>query len=96
MELRAAATDRGESPSDRRGRTELDFEQLLLALCSQANGDVHLDLAELDGVELAEVVVLMRASDNLAPRYRLVLHNAPESVRRLVALFEVTPGPLLV
>ena len=95
MELRAAA-ERGESPPDRRGRVELDFEQLLLALCSQANGDVHLDLAELDGVELAEVVVLMRACDNLAPEHRLVLHNAPESVRRLVALFEVTPGPLLI
>ncbi|PPK70977.1 STAS domain-containing protein [Actinokineospora auranticolor] len=67
-------------------RTRPDFEQLLLALCRQASGDVHLDLAELDFIDVSGVITLLRAAGTLPGDSRLVLRNPPASLHRIVEL----------
>ncbi|WP_035307247.1 STAS domain-containing protein [Actinokineospora inagensis] len=67
-------------------RTRPDFEQLLVALCRQATGDVHLDLAELDFIDVSGVITLLRAADTLPESSRLVLRNPPASMRRILEL----------
>lgn len=62
-----------------------DFEKLLDVLCRRSAGDVHLDLAELDEVDTYGVITLMRAAATLESGRHLVLHNPPESVRRILA-----------
>ncbi|GLZ37363.1 STAS domain-containing protein [Actinokineospora sp. NBRC 105648] len=67
-------------------RTRPDFEQLLLALCRQAGGDVHLDLAELDFIDVSGVITLLRAAATLPGESNLVLRNPPASMRRILEL----------
>jgi hypothetical protein len=55
-------------------------EQLLLTLCQRSTGDVHLDLAELDAVDLMTLVAMLRGAANLCDGRQLVLHNPPESL----------------
>jgi anti-anti-sigma regulatory factor len=69
-----------------------DFEQLLDVLCQRSAGDVHLDLAELDEVDTYGVITLIRAAATLASGRHLVLHNPPESVRRILAAMGSATG----
>jgi anti-anti-sigma regulatory factor len=62
-----------------------DFEKLLDVLCQRSAGDVHLDLAELDELDTYGVITLIRAAATLASGRHLVLHNPPDSVRRILA-----------
>ena len=68
------------------------FEHVLTTLCTNARGDVHLDLAELtsfddsDPVDTAAVAALVRAAELLTAPARLVLHNPPDAVIRLLEL----------
>jgi hypothetical protein len=64
--------------------TRLDFEQLLLTLCRRSTGDVHLDLAELDSLDVVSVISLLRGAATLDGGRHLVLHNAPTSLRPLL------------
>ncbi|RLK59164.1 STAS domain-containing protein [Actinokineospora cianjurensis] len=73
-------------------RTRPDFEQLLVALCTQATGDVHLDLAELDFIDVSGVITLLRAAGTLPGQSRLVLRNPPESMRRILDLLGPAVG----
>lgn len=59
-------------------------EQLLLALCRHSTGDVHLDLAELDSVDLMSVIALLRGAAGMREGQYLVLHNAPSSLRQML------------
>jgi hypothetical protein len=59
-------------------------EQLLLTLCQRSTGDVHLDLAELDSIDVAAVVALLRGAATLPDGRRLVLHNAPCSLKPML------------
>lgn len=68
------------------------FERVLTTLCTNARGDVHLDLAELqtfddrDPVDTAAVAALVRAAELLTTPARLVLHNPPAAVVRVLEL----------
>ena len=68
------------------------FQRVLTTLCTNARGDVHLDLAELtsfddnDPVDTAAVAALVRAAELLTAPARLVLHNPPDAVVRLLEL----------
>jgi ABC-type transporter Mla MlaB component len=72
------------------GCTRERFERVLTTLCTNARGDVHLDLAELQTVDgrepldSAAVAALVRAAERLTPPARLVLHNPPDAVIRLL------------
>lgn len=66
-------------------RTRPDFAELLHALCAQATGDVHLDLAELDFVDVSGAMTLLSAAHALGEGH-LVLHNPPASLRRVLHL----------
>jgi len=74
------------------GCTRDRFERVLTTLCSNARGDVHLDLAELqafddnDPVDTAAVASLVRAAELLTAPARLVLHNPPDAVVRVLDL----------
>lgn len=69
-----------------------DFEKLLDVLCQRSAGDVHLDLAELDEVDIYGVITLIRAAATLASGRNLVLHNPPASVRRILAAMGSATG----
>lgn len=64
-------------------RTRPDFAELLRALCRQADGDVHLDLSEMDFVDAWGAAALVEAAATLGGGL-LVLHNPPPSLRRLL------------
>ena len=64
--------------------TRLDFEQLLLTLCRRSTGDVHLDLAELESLDVASLITLLRGAASLDNGRQLVLHNAPSSLRPIL------------
>ncbi|TDQ00143.1 hypothetical protein [Labedaea rhizosphaerae] len=72
--------------------TRARFERVLTTLCTNARGDVHLDLAELtsfddtDPVDTAAVAALVRAAELLTAPARLVLHNPPAAVVRVLEL----------
>ncbi|MDQ3403276.1 MAG: STAS domain-containing protein [Actinomycetota bacterium] len=68
-----------------------DFERLLFALCGQAIGDVHLDLAESAAIEVAGVVILLRGAATLPTPHHLVLHNPPSSLNRVLAQLGIDP-----
>ncbi|HVK25754.1 MAG TPA: STAS domain-containing protein [Actinokineospora sp.] len=70
--------------------TRPDFEQFLVALCEQAAGDVHLDLAELDFIDISGVITLVRVAGSLADGRHLVLHNPPPAMRRILDLLGPT------
>lgn len=79
-------------PLDRPVGREVDlgsssqFEKMLVVLCAGSGGDVHLDLAELDFIDVIGVGALMRAATALGPGRFLVLHNAPISLTRVLDL----------
>lgn len=52
-----------------------------------ATGDVHLDLAELNFVDLSGVAVLVAAATRLAPDRSLVVHDPPPTLNRIVETF---------
>lgn len=60
------------------------FEQLLLALCRRSRGDVHLDLAELETVDITALIALLRGAATLECGCHLVLHNPPSSLRPIL------------
>jgi anti-anti-sigma regulatory factor len=64
-------------------RTRPDFAELLRALCRNAGGDVHLDLSEMDFVDVWAVSALVEAAGALEAG-TLVLHNPPPALRRLL------------
>ena len=64
--------------------TRPDVEALLLVLCGQATGDVHLDLAELDFIDVSGVISLLRAASTLPQGAHLVLSNPPPAMRRIL------------
>ena len=59
-------------------------EQLLFALCRGSTGDVHLDLAELDSIDILSVIALLRGAASLGDGRQLVLHNAPSTLRPML------------
>jgi len=59
-------------------------EQLLFALCRGSTGDVHLDLAELDSIDMMSVISLLRGAATLCDGRKLVLHNAPSRLRAIL------------
>lgn len=61
-----------------------DFEHLLLILCRQSCGDVHLDLSELRGFHVGDVIALVQGAASLTDGRRLVLHNPPASLRTVL------------
>ncbi|CRK57334.1 Anti-sigma F factor antagonist (spoIIAA-2); Anti-sigma B factor antagonist RsbV [Alloactinosynnema sp. L-07] len=67
-----------------------DFEEFLVALCRQAEGDVHLDLAELDFIDISGVITLVRVAGSLTDGRHLVLHNPPPAMRRILDLLGPT------
>lgn len=69
-----------------------DFEQLLLVLCRQSSGDVHLDLSELAAFEVGDVIALLRSAASLEVGRRLVLHNPPPAVRQVLDQLGPTLG----
>jgi hypothetical protein len=69
-----------------------DFEQLLLLLCRQSSGDVHLDLSELGAFEVGDVIALLRSAASLEAGRCLVLHNPPSAVRNVLDQFGLTLG----
>jgi anti-anti-sigma regulatory factor len=66
--------------------TRPDFEEFLRVLCRQAAGDVHLDFAELDFIDISGVITVIRAAASLGDGRNLVLHNPPQSMRRILEL----------
>jgi anti-anti-sigma regulatory factor len=61
-------------------------EQLLLTLCRGSTGDVHLDLAELDSIDLTAVLALLRGAAALGEGRHLVLHNPPSSLAPILEM----------
>ena len=59
-------------------------EHLLFTLCRQSTGDVHLDLAELDAVDILSLIALLRGAATLCDGRQLVLHNAPSTLRPML------------
>lgn len=76
-------------PADLRNRP--DFAELLRTLCRQAAGDVHLDLSEMDFVDVWAAAALVEAASALAGG-ELVLHNPPAALRRLLEVLGTQPG----
>jgi hypothetical protein len=66
-------------------------EQLLLALCRRSTGDVHLDLAELDSIDVRGLLTLLRGAAAMCAGY-LVLHNAPTSLRSMLDVIRDAVG----
>lgn len=77
----------GPDPRRLHGQADLrsrpDFAELLHALCRQADGDVHLDLSEMDFVDAWGATAMIDAAAALGGGL-LVLHNPPASLRRLL------------
>jgi hypothetical protein len=67
-------------------------EQLLLALCRRSTGDVHLDLAELDTVDVMSVIALLRGAAGMRDGQYIVLHNAPSGLRQMLEAVGETAG----
>ena len=59
-------------------------EELLYTLCRRSTGDVHLDLAELDSIDILSVIALLRGAATLCDGYQLVLHNVPDTLRPML------------
>jgi hypothetical protein len=59
-------------------------EQLLFTLCRRSTGDVHLDLAELDSIDILSLIALLRGAATLCDGRQLVLHNAPSTLRPML------------
>ena len=59
-------------------------EELLYTLCRQSTGDVHLDLAEMDSIDILSVIALLRGAASLCDGRKLVLHNAPSTLRPML------------
>ncbi len=70
------------------GEVDLSNTELLLAaLDEHEHGDLHLDLARLRFVDLRGVETLQDLADALLPSERkLVLHNAPTTLRRVIEI----------
>ena len=54
--------------------------ELLVTLCRRSTGDVHLDLADVDSIDLTAVLALLRGAASMAAGRHLVLHNPPSSL----------------
>jgi len=67
-------------------------EQLLMALCQRSTGDVHLDLAELDSIDVMSIIALLRGASRMCDGRYLVLHNPPPAVRQMLAAVGDTVG----
>jgi hypothetical protein len=67
-------------------------EELLLALCRRSTGDVHLDLAELDSIDVLSVIALLRSAADMCDGQHLVLHNPPACLRGILDAVGDTVG----
>jgi len=67
-------------------------EQLLLTLCRSSTGDVHLDLAELDSIDVLSVIALLRGAATLCDGRQLVLHNAPSTLAPILEVVRDAVG----
>jgi hypothetical protein len=74
------------------GMDDLAGEQMLMALCQRSTGDVHLDLAELDTVDVLAIITLLRGAAALCDGRHLVLHNPPPAVRQMLDAVGDTVG----
>ena len=59
-------------------------EQLFLMLCRRSTGDVHLDLAEMDSIDIMDLIALLRGAATLPDGRHLVLHNPPSALRLML------------
>jgi hypothetical protein len=67
-------------------------EQLLFTLCRRSTGDVHLDLAELDSIDILSVIELLRGAEGLCGNRKLILHNAPATLHKMLEAIKDTVG----
>lgn len=67
-------------------------EELLFTLCRRSTGDVHLDLAELDSIDILSVIALLRGAAVMCGGRKLVLHNAPASLRPMLDVVDDAVG----
>ena len=82
-----------------RGEIDLSNRHLLeaeLADVARAGSDVHLDLAELDFIDIGGTAVLTRAAETLGAGRTLVLHDPPAVLCRILALSWPEPTNLSV
>lgn len=68
---------------DLSNRHELDEALRAAALLGE---DIHLELGELTFIDVGSVTVLVQAAMRLPPGRRMVLHDPPRSLRRIIAL----------
>jgi len=66
----------------------------LAAACRWAERDLHLDLAELEFIDVAGVRAIVRSARELAPERRLVVHGLAPRLRRVFRIvgWDRTPG----
>lgn len=67
-------------------------EELLFTLCRRSTGDVHLDLAELDSIDILSVIALLRGAAEMCDGRKLVLYNAPARLRPMLAVIGEAVG----
>lgn len=67
-------------------------EQLLFTLCRRSTGDVHLDLAELESIDVLSVITLLRGAATLCDGRHLVLHNPPSCLLPILDLVKEAVG----
>jgi hypothetical protein len=67
-------------------------EHLLFTLCQRSTGDVHLDLAELDSIDVLSLIALLRGAEGLCDGRKLVLHNAPATLRPMLDVVREAVG----
>jgi|GraSoiStandDraft_4_1057263.scaffolds.fasta_scaffold1289403_1 hypothetical protein len=60
--------------------------ELLVTLCRRSAGDVHLDLADVDSIDLTAVIALLRGAASMADGRHLVLHNPPSCLGPILAV----------
>ena len=66
----------------------------LASACRWPEPDLHLDLAELEFIDVAGVRAIVRSARNLEPERRLVLHGLAPRLRRMFGIigWDRTPG----
>ncbi|HEX2300284.1 MAG TPA: STAS domain-containing protein [Pseudonocardiaceae bacterium] len=62
----------------------------------QGDGDIHLDLAELQFVDLSGASVMVSAATRLGPDRAIVLHNPPPVLSQMLQRFWPAAAGILV
>jgi anti-anti-sigma factor len=60
--------------------------QAVLHAATEQGDDIHMDLSDLDFVDVAAATALVRQATGLGPQRRLVLHDPPPTLRRMIGL----------